>query len=141
MSDEALRALPSIDQLLREEALAPFIETAGRDNVRDRLREVLGELRTEIRLSQGQSPRPLTRPAVAEIVHRLARRFGARDRQRTQPVINAAGVVLHTNLGRAPLSPAALEAIREVAGGYCNLEYELESGRRGKRGSGLESML
>jgi L-seryl-tRNA(Ser) seleniumtransferase len=56
-------------------------------------------------------------------------------------VINAAGVVLHTNLGRAPLSPAALDAIREVAGGYCNLEYELESGRSGRRGSGLESML
>jgi L-seryl-tRNA(Ser) seleniumtransferase len=137
MIEEALRALPSIDQLLREEALAPFIDTAGRDSVRDRLREVLSELRTDIRQNRG----PGSRPPLDEIVHRLGRRFNTRDRLRTQPVINAAGVVLHTNLGRAPLSPAALEAIREVAGSYCNLEYELESGRRGKRGSGLESML
>lgn len=137
MIEEALRALPSIDQLLREEALNPFIESAGRDNVRDRLREVLGELRAEIRQNRG----PVTRPGIDEIVVRLGRRFNTRDRLRTQRVINAAGVVLHTNLGRAPLSPAALEAIREVAGSYCNLEYELESGQRGKRGSGLESML
>lgn len=137
MIEEALRALPSIDQLLREEALNPFIESAGRDNVRDRLREVLGELRAEIRQNRG----PVTRPGIDEIVVRLGRRFNTRDRLRTQRVINAAGVVLHTNLGRAPLSPAALDAIREVAGSYCNLEYELESGQRGKRGSGLESML
>ena len=150
MSEQALRSLPSIDQLLRQEELQPIIASAGRDNVRDRLREVLAEVRSEILKSgppestgidsggidSGEALNPIT-----EITRRLAGRFDRRDRSRTQPVINAAGVVLHTNLGRAPLSKAALDAIREVASGYCNLEYELESGRRGRRGAGLESML
>jgi L-seryl-tRNA(Ser) seleniumtransferase len=56
-------------------------------------------------------------------------------------VINATGVVLHTNLGRAPLSRKALDAIADVAGDYCNLEYDLATGHRGKRGAGLEAML
>ncbi|NDD63252.1 MAG: L-seryl-tRNA(Sec) selenium transferase [Acidobacteria bacterium] len=142
MSEEALRGLPSIDQLLREERLGRFIDEAGRDTVRDRLREILGELRVEIRRGAGLTPLPTDAgSAVDEIARRLANRLGSRDRLRTKRVINAAGVVLHTNLGRAPLSPAALRAINDVAGGYCNLEYELETGRRGKRGSGLESML
>ncbi|MFZ4986151.1 MAG: L-seryl-tRNA(Sec) selenium transferase [Blastocatellia bacterium] len=140
MSEEALRALPSIDQLLREELLRPFIDQAGRDNVRDRLREILRELRAEIRQNGGLPPL-IAGGVIDEITRRLADCFGIRDRQRTRRVINAAGVVLHTNLGRAPLSPAALRAISDAASGYCNLEYELETGRRGKRGSGLESML
>jgi L-seryl-tRNA(Ser) seleniumtransferase len=142
MSEKALRLLPSIDQLLRHEAVQTIIDDAGRDHVRDRLREVLAGIRAEL------IPPPASPPGylqsgllVEEIVRRLANSFDKRDRLRTQRVINATGVVLHTNLGRAPLSPAALDAIREVAGGYCNLEYELENGRRGKRGTGLEAML
>jgi len=148
MSEQALRSLPSIDQLLRQEELQPIIASAGRDNVRDRLREVLAEVRAEILKSDPPGSTAIDSggalnalDAMTEITRRLAGRFDRRDKSRTQPVINAAGVVLHTNLGRAPLSKAALDAILEVASGYCNLEYELESGRRGRRGAGLESML
>src|SRR5262245_3759170 len=145
MSEKVLRHLPSIDQLLRRDGLRDLIATAGRDAVRDRLREVLAEIREEIVKANGavgQTPiRPTTSEEISgEIERRLNARFDMRRRLRTQRVINATGVALHTNLGRAPLSRHALNAITEAAG-YCNLEYDLETGRRGKRGSGFEAML
>ena len=137
MSQELLRHLPSIDLLLNRAGLQPLIQTAGRDTVRDRLREVLQELRQE--LSQ---PNQHTSDGLAEEVERrLHTRFAQRQQTRTQRVINATGVVLHTNLGRAPLSAPALQAIHEAAREYCNLEYNLATGQRGKRGTGLEGML
>src|SRR5215470_8739969 len=163
MPENVLRHLPSIDQLLRRDGLRDLITTAGRDAVRDRLREVLAEIRWEIvnkpriedrgpriedRLKRNDAifePRStvigLSEEELAgEIERRLNARFDWRRRSRTQRVVNATGVTLHTNLGRAPLSRRALEAINEAAG-YCNLEYDLQTGRRGKRGSGLEAML
>src|SRR5262245_56389885 len=141
MSENVLRHLPSIDQLLRRDGLRELITTAGRDAVRDRLREVLAEIRQEIVNANGAAAGTADNEGLAwEIGRRLNARFDMRRRSRTQRVINATGVALHTNLGRAPLSRGALEAINEAAG-YCNLEYDLETGRRGKRGSGLEAML
>jgi L-seryl-tRNA(Ser) seleniumtransferase len=141
MPENVLRHLPSIDQLLRRDGLRDLISTAGRDAVRDRLREVLAEMRLEIVGANGAAKPPADSEEFAgEIESRLNARFDLRRRSRTQRVINATGVALHTNLGRAPLSRRALEAVNEAAG-YCNLEYELETGRRGKRGSGLEAML
>lgn len=141
MPENVLRHLPSIDQLLRRDRLRDLISAAGRDAVRDRLREVLAEMRREIVIANGAAKAPADPEEVAgEIESRLNARFDQRRQTRTQRVINATGVTLHTNLGRAPLSRRAVEAINEAAG-YCNLEYELETGRRGKRGSGLESML
>src|SRR5215813_2185918 len=163
MPENVLRHLPSIDQLLRRDAFRDLITTSGRDAVRDRLREVLAEIRGEIGAKPGAEDRGsriedrlkrndatlyprssilgLSEEELAgEIERRLNARFDRRRRSRTQRVVNATGVTLHTNLGRAPLSRRALEAINEAAG-YCNLEYDLQTGRRGKRGSGLEAML
>src|SRR5499427_4319891 len=170
MPENVLRHLPSIDLLLRRDGLRDLITTAGRDAVRDRLREVLAEIRGEVasksRVEDRRSKiedRPVRNDSIldprssilhppssilalseeelaGEIERRLNARFDRRRRSRTQRVVNATGVTLHTNLGRAPLSRRALEAISEAAG-YCNLEYDLQTGRRGKRGSGLEAML
>ncbi len=156
MPENVLRHLPSIDQLLRRDSLRDLIATAGRDAVRDRLREVIAEIRREIihtngfgkngkgkngAGANGAAPAPADSERLAgEIEKRLNTRFDSRRQSRTQRVINATGVVLHTNLGRAPLSSRAIEALNDAAG-YCNLEYDLETGRRGKRGSGLEAML
>jgi len=142
MPENVLRHLPSIDQLLRRDGLKDLIATAGRDAVRDRLREVLAEIRREIVNANGDASGPADSEKLAgEIEIRLNARFDSRRQSRTRRVINATGVVLHTNLGRAPLSRRALDAINEAAAGYCNLEYDLETGRRGKRGSGLEATL
>ncbi|HEU0175402.1 MAG TPA: L-seryl-tRNA(Sec) selenium transferase [Blastocatellia bacterium] len=141
MPENALRHLPSIDQLLRRDGLRDLISTAGRDAVRDRLREILAEIRREIVNANGAETAPADSEEIAgEIENRLNAKFDMRRRSRTQRVINATGVALHTNLGRAPLSRRSLEAINDAAG-YCNLEYDLGTGRRGKRGAGLEAML
>jgi L-seryl-tRNA(Ser) seleniumtransferase len=142
MPENVLRNLPSIDQLLRRDSLQGLIAQAGRDVVRDHLRAVIDELRREIIGSNG-SPSALAGEVelADEIERRLSAAFARRQQSQTQRVINATGVVLHTNLGRAPLSRRALEAIAEAAGDYCNLEYELETGQRGKRGAGLEISL
>ena len=142
MSRQTLRHLPSIDQLLHRETLQPLIAEKGREAVRDRLRDVLGELRREIASANGNVPEMDESASLGdEIERRVQSRFSARRQSMTRRVINATGVVLHTNLGRAPLSQKAIEAIREVAGDYCNLEYDLATGKRGKRGTGLEASL
>jgi L-seryl-tRNA(Ser) seleniumtransferase len=140
MSQEALRSLPSVDQFLKRASLQTLIAEAGRDTVRDRLREVLATFRQELLAANVNAPSD--EQAIAnELETRLRQRFVQREQLLTQRVINATGVVLHTNLGRAPLSQAALNAIQDVASGYCNLEYDLTTGKRGKRGTGLENML
>lgn len=139
MSQELLRQLPAIESLLNRTGLQPLIATAGRDTVRDRLREVLQELRQELREPHDHAQLPADLPLAIE--QRVKTRFAQRQQARIQRVINATGVVLHTNLGRAPLSAPALAALQEVAREYCNLEYDLATGKRGKRGTGLEALL
>jgi L-seryl-tRNA(Ser) seleniumtransferase len=142
MIENALRNLPSIDQLLRRASLQTLIAEAGREAVRDGLREVIAELRTQIAGSNGEAASPADAIKItSEIEMRLQSRFASRRQAQMQRVINATGVVLHTNLGRAPLSNGALEAIGRIGGDYCNLEYDLATGGRGKRGTGLQASL
>lgn len=142
--EQKLRSLPSIDTLLRRDGIQRFIAQEGRDSVRDRLREALDAMRAELRQevpAQITTRVTNTEELAVEIEQRLVNSFAQRQQALTQRVINATGVVLHTNLGRAPLSQAAIQAITKAASGYCNLEYDLTTGARGKRGSGVEAML
>jgi L-seryl-tRNA(Ser) seleniumtransferase len=138
MPAQTLRRLPSIDALLKRETLQPLIAAQGREAVRDGLRAVLDELRAELKT---QSTNSNAEELTTEVERRVVHRFAERQQTLTQRVINATGVVLHTNLGRAPLSQNAIAAITQTARGYCNLEYDLTTGARGQRGSGLEAML
>jgi L-seryl-tRNA(Ser) seleniumtransferase len=140
MSQQRLRQLPSVDDLLRREGLQDLIARLGRDVVRNRLRTTLAGLRLELRRN-GIGDHADAAALSAEIEQRVANSFAASSRSMTRRVINATGVILHTNLGRAPLGPGAIDAIIDAAAGYCNLEYDFESGGRGNRGSALESML
>jgi L-seryl-tRNA(Ser) seleniumtransferase len=132
--EQKLRNLPAIDSFLQRESLQTLIHKHGREAVRDRLREVLDEVRTELKSGLENSDEGI-------IEQKLQQRFAKKQQALTQRVINATGVVLHTNLGRAPLSQTALDAIQQAASGYCNLEFDLATGARGKRGTGLEEML
>ncbi len=136
--DSSLRAIPSIDQLLRAEAIEPLKAAIGLPRLTAIVREVTDEIRFEIqheRLSGLASENVL-----AETVRRVLligeRESGAAIRR----VINATGVILHTNLGRAPLSDAARDAIQRAAG-YCTVEYDAILGERGKRGGRVEELL
>ncbi len=127
MSVRGLRNLPSVDELLRAEPLAgephPLVVAAAR--------VVLQRAREEI--EAGRDPGSLVDAVLAEL---------ARGRQPSlRRVLNATGVLVHTNLGRAPLSEAALARVAEVGAGYSNLEYDLESGQRGSRQDHLASLL
>lgn len=126
--------LPSTDRLLEESGLQSAIEQFGRGTVRDAARLLLDEVRAEIAGGAGAPSRP---DLVARLLARLQRNLSPTLR----PVINATGVILHTNLGRAPLSVAAQQAMVEAAQGYTTLEYDLETGRRGSRYNHAERLL
>jgi len=115
------RQLPSVDRLLREPGVQELLQLAPRSTVLAAVRESLEAARSR-RAGQPDN-------WAADIQDRLA----TRGRSNLVPVLNATGVVLHTNLGRAPLAPAAVEAIVAVASGYSNLELDLSSGSRGSR--------
>ena len=109
-----LRDLPSVDELARGSDDPRAVEAA---------RFVLGRAREQIQA--GENP--------GDLAARLDAALGAARAPHLRRVINATGVIVHTNLGRAPLAPAAIERIREVAEGYSNLEYDLAAGGRGSR--------
>lgn len=127
------RQLPSVDQLLRAEGARLLAERFGHAAVVEALREALEAARARAQAGEAlPSPEDLLREAAARL-----ERWGV---PRPRPVINATGVILHTNLGRAPLSAAALEALRAAAA-YSDLEFDLERGERGERQAAVEPLL
>lgn len=127
------RQLPSVDQLLRAEGARLLAERFGHAAVVEALREALEAARARAQAGEAlPSPGDLLREAAARL-----ERWGV---PRPRPVINATGVILHTNLGRAPLSAAALEALRAAAA-YSDLEFDLERGERGERQAAVEPLL
>ncbi len=138
---DPLRALPGVDLVLQSPAAEPWLDRLPRERVADLVREAIGGLRESLLADASQ---PIGDPlrAVAAKVDSLVQSLSDSS---LRPVINASGVILHTNLGRAPLGQPAVEAVASIAGGYCNLEYDIEQGRRGRRdvhcGSLLERLL
>ncbi|MBV9358030.1 MAG: L-seryl-tRNA(Sec) selenium transferase [Chloroflexi bacterium] len=120
------RDLPSVDRLLRSEPVRQLLEREPRALVVDAARQALAEARAGLR--NGGWPH-----TVDELPRLIEERVREALAPRLRPVVNATGVVIHTNLGRAPLSDAALAAANEAGRGYSNLEYELERGERGSR--------
>src|SRR5450755_3459879 len=125
------RKLPGVDELLHDAGLAALLSEEGETAVADASRIVIGNLRDEI--SGGRLDAAGVELALSGMVAAVERRRRENLRYSLRPIINATGVILHTNLGRAPLSAAALEHIRETAGTYSNLEFDVDSGERGKR--------
>ncbi|MCS7207242.1 MAG: L-seryl-tRNA(Sec) selenium transferase [Dehalococcoidia bacterium] len=131
---EALRSLPSVDRLMGHPFVQALVAQYQREAVVGLVRLVVEEARKGI--GQGQPPPPLD--TLAERVASLAEQ---RWRVGPRPVINATGVILHTNLGRAPLSPEAIQAMHDVARGYSDLEMDIEEGERGSRQEHVRHLL
>jgi L-seryl-tRNA(Ser) seleniumtransferase len=125
---ELLRKIPSVDELLALPALVELAARVSRNLVADATRTILQRIRDDISRNLA-SAMPETRAigvqVADEVVHLLTPSL--------RPVINATGVILHTNLGRAPVAQAAIEHIRQTAGQYTNLEYDIAAGVRGRR--------
>jgi L-seryl-tRNA(Ser) seleniumtransferase len=125
------RKLPSVDELLHHADLATIVSSEGQASVTDAARAVLTRLRAEIAAARLDAAAvDLALSGISGAIERQVRRSLAYS---LRPVINATGVILHTNLGRAPLGASALEHIRNAASGYSNLEFDVETGDRGNR--------
>jgi L-seryl-tRNA(Ser) seleniumtransferase len=134
----SMRDVPSIGTLLDDPGVKRRFRKYSRKMCAEAMRRVADRWRQIIRQGKKPSPRGATRGAfldqVSEVLETTAR-------PSLRPVINATGVVLNTNLGRAPLAPEAIEQIRLVSSGYCNLEAALDTGSRGRRGDHVDRLL
>jgi L-seryl-tRNA(Ser) seleniumtransferase len=131
---QSLRNLPSVEQILQSDPVSIYISTYGRSLVLEAIRLTLKKIRENFSLQKNI-------PHQDEIIELV--RFQLEDWTEPSllPVINATGVILHTNLGRAPLSLAARQAVQSVAGNYSNLEYDLVKGKRSSRLVHAEELL
>ncbi len=130
------RAIPQVAKLLASEEIRPLLAIRPRAEVVAALRSVLAELR-----SRAAGALPAEELAVPSIARRAEAALAERRRAYYRPVINATGVVLHTNLGRAPLAAEAVAALGATAGGAQRLELDLETGERGGRDDGCARLL
>lgn len=135
-SQELLRQLPSVDQLLQHETSGRLISQYGRSLTIDAVRYVINQTRRAI-LQNDTAPNLADNVLLKKVENHLVEQIAPT----LQPVINATGVIVHTNLGRAPLSDAALDAMRAVGEGYSTLEYDIEKGQRGSRTSHSDDVL
>jgi L-seryl-tRNA(Ser) seleniumtransferase len=143
---DKLPLLPSVDELLCQTPAVNATADLGHKRTAVLARAALDSVRRDLQngvladISGDQAE--LTRGELLSIAaDRLLRLVEIKQNYRTRRVINATGVVIHTNLGRAPLSDSAKTAMVENAGGYCDLEFDLDSGKRGKRGMNAEDLL
>jgi L-seryl-tRNA(Ser) seleniumtransferase len=130
-NSQLFRKLPSVDEVMHDPAISSLAESCGHEFVVDAARIVLGRLRQEI--ASGLLDENGLELALAGLAVAVENQLRQSLRYSLRPVINATGVILHTNLGRAPLGDAAIEHIRETASSYTNLEFDLAAGLRGKR--------
>lgn len=131
-----LRNLPSVEQLLQTETTARLIAQFGRPLTLDVLRKTLDDIRTRFKINPETGL-----PSIDLILNQAESTLAAWTMPTLLPVINATGVILHTNLGRAPMSDAAIHAMDVVSRGYSNLEFDLETGKRGSRLIHAEKLL
>ena len=136
-----LRQIPSVDELLQEPSIRELLQTTvPRWAAVEGIRQVLERWRRTVAAGESGSTQanPPSRAALVAEAREAAQRL---NRPALRRLINATGVVVHTNLGRAPLAQAAIEHVVEVAQGYSNLEYDLERGERGSRQAHVEWLL
>lgn len=134
-NNELLRKLPKVDELLKEKLVVQSLKTVMRPIILEALRETIDELRNNILNNT------ISEFTIDDILHRFERLVQIKNSPKLKKVINATGVVLHTNLGRALLSEEAVKDILNCASSYSNLEYNLENGERGSRYSHIEDLL
>ena len=133
------RLLPSVDELLHSPELSPLLAREGQPALTEATRAVLAQLREEISAGRLVDPESV-QLALSNLPDAVARQLRLAMDFSLKPVINATGVILHTNLGRAPLADAALRRISQVAGRYSNLEFDIAAGERGKRDIHVERL-
>jgi L-seryl-tRNA(Ser) seleniumtransferase len=139
LKSDLYRLLTSVDELLKSADLAELLAREGQPAVTESVRAVLASLREQISMGTlGTQEAVLL--AVTHLPQAVEQHLSRTMEFSLKPVINATGVILHTNLGRAPLAESAIKRIAEVAGGYSNLEFDIAAGERGKRDVHVERL-
>ena len=133
------RVIPSLDAVMNHAAIAPWLARLDRPRIVAAAREATDALRAAI--VEGTTSPQTTDAALLWLADRVARALDSSLAPSLRPVINATGVIIHTNLGRAPLAPRAIARAAVIAGGYSNLEYDLDAGGRGRRDIHAERLL
>ena len=133
------RTIPSIEQLRQRAAIRTLEERFGGDATLNALRAAATTVRDAI--AHGDASFSTDSTVIGRIEAIALARLAAQFRPSLEPVINATGVILHTNLGRAPLAAAAVERVTAIARGYSTLEYDLARGTRGRRDLHAEALL
>ncbi len=129
-----LRKLPSVEKIFQSSSIEKIIAKFGREQTLLTIRETLEEFRSSIKAGK-------TAPDFIEIVDKINSKLTSRFSPTLLPVINATGVILHTNLGRAPLSQETIQAMQSIGANYNTLEFNLETGKRGSRSIHAEEIL
>ncbi len=132
--ESQFRDLPSVNEVLDDERVLSLVREFSRDTVLDLVRSEIDGARKSIRNGNAV-------PDLDSLVESIEERASTLSRSLPTPVINATGVILHTNLGRAPLSDEALDAMRTASEGYGDLEFDLQTGQRGSRQGRVADLL
>ena len=132
------RSIPKVDILLEEQEIQDLIDAYGRELVMDVIREEMDALRTFIGKCEEEEK---AKAQIGMLTQNIKRHAGKLHEPNMKMVINGTGTVLHTNLGRAPISKEHVERLAGIVSGYSNLEYNLEAGARGERYSHFEKLL
>jgi L-seryl-tRNA(Ser) seleniumtransferase len=140
LPQQVLRKIPSVDELLSRPEITDLLRIHPRAVVVDAIRKGLGDLRQEL-LEKGPSQVENSVFSFEHLYPRIQKEIDLQVQPRLRRVINATGVVIHTNLGRSPLHPSALQHMIEISKTYSNLEYDLNLGERGDRYSHVEGIL
>ena len=132
LREQVLRKIPSVDEILSRPEIADLLKVHPRTVVVEAIRKGLGRLRAEILNKEDLSGLEDALFSFEHLYPLFQREIELQVQPRLRRVINATGVVIHTNLGRSPLHPSALQHMMEVARTYSNLEYDLDLGETGK---------
>src|SRR6185437_7373297 len=135
MVDQNMRGIPPVHRFLSEPRICAYEALLGKEHVKGRVTEMLDELRVILSLSKDDVP------AFDALCTQVLQKLDRSAFDMLVPVINGTGILLHTNLGRAPLAASALDAMAQAGAGYSNLEYDLIEGRRGSRYARTTSLL
>ena len=138
MKQELLRLLPKIDEVLMDEGISALMERIPRETVVDAVRDSVETIRADILAGKITEPSEMKLDTIIDRINHTANKM---DIKSLRPVINATGVVLHTNLGRANLSDKAVEQVVSAARSYSTLEYDPEKGTRGSRHIHVENII
>jgi L-seryl-tRNA(Ser) seleniumtransferase len=137
---ELLKHLPKIDEVLAALAKGGLPAKVSKDILKEACRSAVGEYRDRLLTADGDL-KEWRLPTPEQAADQVIRKINSLYQYRLRRVVNATGIILHTNLGRAPLCPEALDRIMEVSRGYSNLEYDLEKGQRGLRYDHVQGLL